>query len=80
MLFKNDPDITEEYSQILDVDKLAKKLADECYKILRKHPLSPFTGRLDELLEEEIHKYTARVIELQKQNPNLNIFQQWFSR
>ncbi len=79
-MFKNDPDILENYSQITDIEMLAKKLADECFKILRKHPFSPFTGRLDELLEVEIKKFTQRIIELQQEPTNLNKFQQWFKK
>jgi len=72
----NDADIDKEYSEITDVDILVKKLADESYKIVRKHWLSIFTGQLDELLETEIKKYSHRLKQLQ--DADKNFLQKWF--
>jgi len=35
---------------------------------------------MDELLEEEIHKFVKKIIGLQKENIELNIFQKWYSK
>jgi len=66
-----DPDIKQSYSEITDINILTKKLADECTKIVRKHPLARFFGYLDELLETEIKKYLKRVKELEEKQPNI---------
>jgi|AntRauTorcE11897_2_1112592.scaffolds.fasta_scaffold35025_1 23S rRNA maturation mini-RNase III len=77
-LFKKDPDVADDYSDINDVDVLVRKLADESCKIVKKHPFANFVGKLDELLEDEIHKFVKRVMELEKNEDPRNWFQKWF--
>lgn len=59
---------------------MARKLADESIKIVKKNSFSLFNGTMDELLEEEIHKFVKKIIGLQKENIELNIFQKWYSK
>jgi 23S rRNA maturation mini-RNase III len=76
--FKKDPDVEQDYNEINDVDVLVRKLADESCKIVKKHPFANFAGKLDELLEDEIHKFVKRITELEENEEPKNWFQSWF--
>ena len=78
LIKKNDPDVVKSYSEITDIDELVQKLADECTKIANRNTLKNiFIKNTDELIEEEIKKFTRRLSEIN--SGDQNIIQKWFS-
>ena len=78
LIKKNDPDVVKSYSEITDIDELVRKLADECTKIATRNTLKNiFIKNTDELIEEEIKKFTRRLSEIN--SGDQNIIQKWFS-
>lgn len=73
--FGKETKITEDYSEICDVDKLIKKLADESAKIANS--IIIMKGTVDDKLEPEIRKFVTRLTELLKDD--YNILQKWMS-